>query len=156
MDNGTKEGINMINTDSKKQILTKIRNTVKKEIRNRNLIVFDPNFNSILFLRSQIDFELFYQVSIIRRDKPKKGESNYVYYLNDNYDISANCKPQNRKELFDIVCKYHNIKIAPVNSADAQSSFKLFALVDNIDDLIKAHHSLDSIVQESIFKNINY
>lgn len=156
MDNGTKEGINMINTDSKKQILTKIRNTVKKEIRNRNLIVFDPSFNSILFLRSQIDFELFYQVSIIRRDKPKKGESNYVYYLNDNYDISGNCKPQNRKELFNIVCKYHNIEIAPVNSAETQSSFKLFALVDNIDDLIKAHHSLDSIVQESILKNINY
>ena len=146
----------MINTDSKKQILTKIRNTVKKEIRNRNLIVFDPSFNSILFLRSQIDFELFYQVSIIRRDKPKKGESNYVYYLNDNYDISENCKPQNRKELLNIVCKYHNIEIAPVNSAEAQSSFKIFALVDNIDDLIKAHHSLDSIVQESILKNINY
>lgn len=146
----------MINTDSKKQTLTKIRNTVKKEIRNRNLIVFDPSFNSILFLRSQIDFELFYQVSIIRRDKPKKGESNYVYYLNDNYDISANCKPQNRKELFNIVRKYHNIEIAPVNSAEAQSSFKLFTLVDNIDDLIKAHHSLDSIVQESILKNINY
>ena len=156
MDNGTKEGINMINTDSEKQILTKIRNTVKKEIRNRNLTVFDPSFNSILFLRSQIDFELFYQVSIIRRDKPKKGESNYVYYLNDNYDISENCKPQNRKELFNIVCKYHNIEIAPVNSAETQSSFKLFALVDNIDDLIKAHHSLDSIVLDSILKNINY